>query len=93
VPSREWFEALWGPIKEQGQEFEIGGRMVSLLRTISQSTFKLPMTLLTRRVTRSAPGLYSGPHGVHPEMGERRSSAVSADSASHNEQAFRDPQL
>jgi len=30
VPAREWFEALWGPIKEQGQEFEIGGRKVSL---------------------------------------------------------------
>lgn len=28
VPAKEWFEALWGRITKQGQEFMIGGRMV-----------------------------------------------------------------
>jgi hypothetical protein len=29
VPAKEWFEALWEPVTQQGQQVLIGGRMVS----------------------------------------------------------------
>ena len=36
VPAKDWFETIWGKITQQGQWFEIGGRMVSILEFISQ---------------------------------------------------------